>query len=342
MSKIAIFSDPHFGSNKSSEIVLESQKRFLFNQFFPYLREHEITQIFCLGDIFDNRVAVNTKIWNEVYDIFNNEFEYHVLVGNHDSYGNSNLKINSLKFLRKFSNVMVYEKIQEIQMFDKKILMVPWIFDNDKFLEDLKNYNSDIVCGHFDVNGFSMSGKLSNAPLTIEHFSKFKKVFSGHFHSAQSKKYNDTEFIYCGSIIQNNWGDCDQKRGFYILDTSDLSYEFIENTQSAKHIKVEFGTDITSYDLKNNFVKIFVKESQTSDESKLEEYTQKISDSGIANLNTVIIKENLELDNDIEIDERGQSLLELIKEYLQIQEQVSNKSEISEIIEEIYEESLKE
>lgn len=342
MAKICLIADTHFGTRKNSDIVLESQLRFFNNQMFPYLRENEIKNIIILGDVFDNRVAVNTKINNEVYKLFNNDFNYHILVGNHDCYNNSNTSINSLRMFHKFSNIHVIESIVELRLFDKKFLFVPWIFDEEQFLQDIKRYDSDICVGHFDVNTFSMGSKISESSLTLETFSKFKKVFSGHFHTPQKRSVDNMEFVYCGSPYQGDWGEVDQKKGFYILDTDTLEYEFIENTQSAKHIKVFYGDDIDPSIIKNNFIKVFIKESQTTEDKKIEEFTQKISDSGMATISTCIIKEELELDNSVLISESGQTLLELIMEFVSIQESIENKEKIKEIIEEIYVDSLRE
>jgi len=342
MAKVAICGDIHLGIRKNSEIMLESQLRFFNNQMFPYLREHDIKNIVVLGDVFDTRPAINTKIYNEAYDLFNNDFQYTVLVGNHDCYGNSNLKIHSLKILRKFSNVTVIESMRDIPLFDRRVLFVPWIFDNEKFLEDMNKSTAEVCFGHFDVATFSMGGKLSESSLTIQDFSKFKKVFSGHFHTPQVKTFGKTEFVYCGSIAQYDWGEVGQKKGFYIFDTETLEYEFIENTVSAKHIKIFYGDEIDPSVLSNNFVKVFIKESETSDDKKFDEFTKKITDSGSASIATCIVKEETELDNTIEISEKGQTLLELINEYVALQEKIENKEIIISLLSTIYTESLRE
>ena len=342
MAKIGICGDIHLGIRKNSDVMLESQLRFFNNQMFPYLKEHDIKNIIVLGDIFDSRTSINTKIINEACDLFNNDFQYNILVGNHDNYLNNSNKINSLKIFRHFSNVNIIESMVELKMFDRNFLFVPWIFDNDKFLEDLKKYNSDCVFGHFDIQSFSMGGKLSEASLTVKEFVQFKKVFSGHFHTPQTRWSGNTEFVYCGSIAQFDWGEVDQKKGFYVLDTDTLKYEFIENTVSAKHIKITYGEDIDPSVLKNNFIKVFVKESETSDEKKLDEFTKKISEENVASLATVIVKEDDDLNNDVEISEKGQTLLELIFEFISLQEKIENKKEIIELLELIYTESLRE
>ena len=342
MPKIALISDLHLGVRKNSEILWDSQKRFLYEQFFPYLHDHNIRVINVLGDIFDRRDVINVKTMNQCYDLFNANFEFNIIVGNHDAYYNTSNDVTSIKFLKKFSNVSVYSSTVELLFFDKKVLFVPWVIDKEKFIEDVNKSESEICFGHFDINGFSMGGKVSEIGFMPEVFKKFKKVFSGHFHAQQIQMIGKTEFVYCGSPYQTDWGEVDQKKGFYVLDTDTLEYEFIENTVSAKHIKLAYGEKIDPSVLENNFVKVFVKESETADEKKLDEFTKKVSESGIASIATVIVKEDDDLDNDVEISEKGQTLLELISEYIEIQKTINNKKEIQELLELIYIESLRE
>jgi DNA repair exonuclease SbcCD nuclease subunit len=340
--KVSIISDFHLGIRKNSDVMLESQLRFFNKQFFPCLRKNNIKEIIVLGDVFDSRIALNTKIINEAYNLFNNDFQFNILIGNHDTYFNNSIETNSLVFLKKFNNVKVIDKIQPLYMFDK-MLFVPWIIDNDKFIKDLQEYKDVKLCfGHFDVNGFSMGGKISDSLLMPEVFNQFKKVFSGHFHTPQTKMFGTTEFIYCGSPYQTDWGEVGQRKGFYVLDTDSLEYEFIENTESAKHIKVTYGESFSPSDITNNFIKVFVKESETENEKLFDEFIKTITDLNPASIATVIVKEDCELDNELEISEKGQNFLELISEYVDLQETIDNKKEIKEILEEIYTESIRE
>lgn len=341
MGKIAILSDIHFGIRKNSELMLDNQKRFFNEQFFPYLKEHNIEEVFILGDVFDSRPAMNINIMNEVCNIFKS-FKWTVLVGNHDCYLNTSTKINSLKLFSKFTNVDVIETMQEKEFFGNKFLFVPWIFDEDKFLEDIKKYKSVVCLGHFDLNGFSMGHKISDSSLMPEVFQNFKKVFSGHFHTPQTRMFGTTEFIYCGSPMQYDWGEVGQRKGFYILDTDTIQYEFIENTVSAKHVKITYGEDFNPADVENNFVKLFVKEEDVRDEEDLEKFTNKLSEHSLASVATVIIKDDSDLDNTVEINEKGQTLLELIAEYIDLQDTIENKKDIQGLLQTIYEESLRE
>ena len=63
--KIAVLNDTHCGVRNSSDIFLNYQDRFYNEVFFPYLKEHGITQILHLGDYYDHRKYVNFKALNQ-------------------------------------------------------------------------------------------------------------------------------------------------------------------------------------------------------------------------------------------------------------------------------------
>ena len=63
--KVAILNDTHCGVRNSSDIFLKYQERFYEEIFFPYLKEHNITQILHLGDYYEHRKFVNFKALNQ-------------------------------------------------------------------------------------------------------------------------------------------------------------------------------------------------------------------------------------------------------------------------------------
>ena len=62
--KVAILNDTHCGVRNSSDIFLDYQERFYTEIFFPYLKEHGITQVLHLGDYYEHRKFVNFKALN--------------------------------------------------------------------------------------------------------------------------------------------------------------------------------------------------------------------------------------------------------------------------------------
>lgn len=337
MGKIAIISDLHFGKKKNSEIMLESQNKFFYNQLFPYLRTNDIKDVIVLGDIFDSRDLINVKIMNEVYKLFTNDFQFHIIVGNHDLYHTNSNDITSLKFLHKFSNVLLYSDIIEINFWNKKILFVPWVIDEHEFCKSIDSYSADYVMCHADINGFNMTReKISdNQGMSANSFSNFSKVFSGHFHAFQNKQFDKTLITYVGSPYQLNRGDIGDKRGFIILDTDTDTFEFIENTVSNKFIKIEYPNEIIESELENNFVDIIVDEKLLGDD--VNKYLDKINKIKLADECHIIVrKDQSYLDDTIQLDVESKSIQQILTDYVDIQDGVEDKKSVITILEQLY------
>ena len=64
--KIALITDQHFGGKSDSNTFNDYIEKFYTNQFFPYLKEHNIHTVIDLGDTFDRRKYVNFAILDKV------------------------------------------------------------------------------------------------------------------------------------------------------------------------------------------------------------------------------------------------------------------------------------
>jgi DNA repair exonuclease SbcCD nuclease subunit len=115
--------------------------------------------------------------------------------------------------------------------------------------------NSYKVC----TSGLQASDLLNKASLTI----------TGHFHHRDERKYKNGTILYVGNPYQQDWGDFGTFKGLYILDITNLNYEFIENTISPKYVRLYY-TELmqgvyTPETLKaviaNNIVKFIINEA---------------------------------------------------------------------------------
>jgi DNA repair exonuclease SbcCD nuclease subunit len=91
-------------------------------------------------------------------------------------------------------------------------------------------------------------------------------IFSGHFHLNEERDYDTGKIVYVGSPFQLDFGERECKKGYYIIDFNDLSYNFYINSKSPVHKKysiteiLENGTINPVYkkDIANNFIKLVV------------------------------------------------------------------------------------
>ena len=321
--KIATITDLHFAIKRHPELYHKYYSRFYDNIFFPYLRKHNIKDIICLGDVFDNRKSIdyNSLAWAK--DNFfglcdKNKINLKIITGNHDIHFKNTNKINSPNLLlREYPQIQVYEEICDVIYDDLKVTLCPWINpeNQEDTLAHINETNSHVLFGHLEINGFeSHHGHYYSGGLSQDTFSKFKKVFSGHFHSKSTQK----NITYLGNPYHLYWGDYGEERGFHIFDTKTFSLDFIKNPYTLFHkINYEDSLDIETIDyskFEDCFIKVYVNSKY--DDIKFSQFIEKINDSKITDLK-IEEMETYEKENEIEdIFEKGDDTKSLIDYYI--------------------------
>lgn len=269
--KIALITDTHYGIRSDNIFLLEHQKIFFDDVFFPYLEKNKIDTIFHLGDLVDRRKYINYNTFDKLKNDFLcklNKYAVYIIAGNHDTYYKDRNDLNSLDLILSSYNFdLTTLAPKEITLNNKKILLLPWICKaNEKeSLEIIKNTDSTICFGHLQLQGFEMhKGSFAEDGLNKNLFEKFKIVCSGHFHH----KSTFENINYLGCPYQMNWGDYGDTKGFHIFDTDTYELTFIPNKYSLFY-KIEYddkklkdSSKIFKQDfskLKKSFVKIIVK-----------------------------------------------------------------------------------
>lgn len=319
---IAILSDLHFGSNNHNYETFSQQMRFFEEQFFPYLLENDIKHVVHCGDFFHNRNIISWLLYTELKQRFfkwfdDNGVKFHTVLGNHDLFYKSTLEVNSLtETVKEFNNIIVYDSDTILTIEKYTIGMIPWIIDTKKHKFPT---NCDILFAHLELNDFPMTkGITSKDGYNHTIFSKYKYVFSGHYHI----NFNRDNVYMVGTPYQLNWNDFNENKGFYVLnDTYEL--EYIHNIVNAKFVKLYYNDgelyqiglnqfkEVTIQEAvglaKFNYVRLFVE--KVSNQLDLEQFhtsLQTISCNNykidIVNLIDVINDEMLESEFDSDED----------------------------------------
>ena len=319
--KIALVTDFHFGVKKNNSKFLQSQLKFFNDVFFPYIKKHNINDIICLGDLFDNRNSINVNVLNEVDTLMVDEFnkyKTYMIVGNHDTYMRNTINIHSLAPFRHLKNINVIDEITQIELDGKLALLVPWQVDNNEFIKKIsdKNFYNDFAFGHFEINGFNLNtSKVCDFGISPNvFFNNYGLTFSGHFHTRKEIKQMDKKIIYIGSPYEITRSDINQHKGFCVLDTNTISYEFINNDVSIKHKRFTYPDKFQQKDIEGNIVDVVVNIDDNYDEKQFQKYMLEI-DSYLP------YDVELKLLNNIDITSKGdykiQNTEELIKEYIE-------------------------
>jgi len=341
--KVAIITDTHWGYKKSSKIFHEYFENFYTNVFFPTLEKEQIDTIIHMGDAFDNRKHI--EFWGldwtkrVVLDPLR-KYNVHMVVGNHDIfYKNSNSLNSPSLLLKNYDNIKVYELSQDLVLDDLTVGLVPWICESnyDHTMDYIENTDAKILLGHFEINGFAMSPgghKMERSHISYKIFDKFDRVYSGHFHT----RSDNGKIYYLGNPYEMFWADVDDPRGFHIFDTKLKEHKSINNPYTLfKNVRYN-NDDYRSFNYNeyiNKIVRIIVEKKTNLED--FENFVYKFFEHNVHDLKVI---ENFTVSKTEEYKvEDSEDTFALLNQYVESIDVNLDKTEIKEILNEIYKES---
>ena len=348
--KVAVITDTHWGARNDSQAFMDYFRKFYEEIFFPTLQEQGIDTIIHMGDVVDRRKFINWKTVYQMREMFfdvcyERNINLHLVTGNHDTYFRNTNQVNSLSGLRLADkeNFTVYEKSTEIELDGTKILIQPWICDENKeeSLKAIEETNSQLLFGHLEVRGFEMHlGQYSQTGVDASMFKKFDMAFSGHFHH----KSDNGNIYYLGNPYQITWSDYKDSRGFHIFDTKTRELEFVLNPFEMFH-KIHYDDEKMTLEsiqnddysiYKNCYVKLIIMNKKNPfwfDTLMDKLYAADVADISIA--------ENFDQDLNIEDDmiNEAEDTLTILSKYVNSLN-IDNKEELDNLLISLYNESL--
>lgn len=242
-SEIAIIGDMHIGIKGGDKHFLSFQMQWL-EECLAKLQKRGITTVVQTGDFFDTRAHIKLNVLHAILTWFPETLikygikDWITYGGNHDMFYRDSNDISSLKILDLIDRGYDAIDIRTYTSFvgtptinGKRFAFVPWLNKNnqEQLLQELGKSKADYVFGHFEMEGMPMipGGILCEHGLDVNDFKQFKRVISGHFHTIS----NQQNCTMVGSPYALNWGDVNDKRGFWILDTDADTLELIENEE---------------------------------------------------------------------------------------------------------------
>jgi UDP-2,3-diacylglucosamine pyrophosphatase LpxH len=341
--KVAIITDQHFGARKNSKLFHDYFLKFYNDVFFPTLEEQGITTIVDMGDTFDSRKGIDFSAlsWakNNYYDRLQEMgVTVHTIVGNHTAYYKNTNQVNAVDLLlREYDNVTVYSEPTEVKLGNLNILFIPWINQENESatLKLIEKTSCLCAMGHLELQGFRV-----NKQIVMEHglesklFEKFKRVYSGHYHTRSS----NGRVFYLGNPYEMFWNDVNDERGFHIFDTETLEHTSVNNPYrlfyNIYYEDINYQTfDTREYE--NKIVRIIVRKK--SDTKKFEKFVDKLYSSNVSELKVV---ENFVIQEAEEFEPfESEDTLSILNRYIEEAEIHLDKSTVQKMIQEIYQEA---
>ena len=344
--KVAIITDQHFGARKNSKLFHDYFLKFYNDVFFPTLVKEGITTVIDMGDTFDSRKGIDFSAlsWakENYYDRLSElGIRVHTIVGNHTAYYKNTNNINAVDLLlREYDNVVVYSKPEEVRIDNLDVLMIPWINqeNEEETLQLIKKTTCPVAMGHLELRGFAI-----NRQIVMEHgmeselYSKFERVFSGHYHTRSSQG----NVHYLGNAYELYWNDVNDTRGFHIFDTETLEHTPVNNPYKMFYNIYYEDTNYQTFDTReyeDKIVKVIVRKK--TDTKKYEKFIDKLHASNIAELKVV---ENYDFagwyDNKEFESFESEDTFSILNRYIEESEIDLNKSTIQKILQEVYQEA---
>lgn len=287
MANIALLADIHLGvpgrltdSMWAMRVVRE------------YCRSKNITEVIVLGDLYHNRELLAIDVLQQAVDFFEETARYDqrwiTFPGNHDLFLRHSWNVSSLAPMRKYLTYINDIKILTID--DKRFWILPFITFEKSYMKVLKRIEEqheegDTLLTHIGVRGATLNTCFLFKDWSVVDFtwSKFKRIYTGHFHSKQEMKWeNGNQLWYPGSLIPFKFDEGDIPHGFFVLDTDTNEHKFIDIWKAGAHffpnetpppqyctIPHEQIGQITPTDIKGNIVRIAIDRDFTNEEKRI-------------------------------------------------------------------------
>jgi DNA repair exonuclease SbcCD nuclease subunit len=341
--KVAIITDQHFGCRKNSKLFHDYFLKFYEEVFFPTLEEQNIKTVIDMGDTFDSRKGIDfaALAWakNHYYDRLQSlGCTVYTVVGNHTAYYKNTNEVNAVDLLlREYENVKVISQPSEYTIDQLKVLFIPWINpDNEEqTLRIIKRTKANVAMGHLELHGFRVNrGIVMDHGMDAKIFSKFDRVYSGHYHTRSNQK----NVYYLGNPYEMYWNDVGDTRGFHIFDTETLEHTPINNPFRMFYNIYYEDTPYQMFDTteyQNKIVKVIVRKK--SDTKKFEKFIDKLYSSNIFELKVV---ENFQIEEGEEFEAfESENTISILNRYIEEAEVSLDKSIIQKILQEVYQEA---
>lgn len=352
--KIALITDSHAGVRNDSIAFHDYMKRFYDDVFFRYLDEHNVTTVVHCGDIVDRRkyININTayRLRKDLIEpVLSRDITWHQIIGNHDTYHKNTNEVSSFtELFESYSNyttLNIYSTTTEVMFGDLKVLLVPWICDDNRehSFNLIRNTDAQIVFGHLELQGFEMfKGSIISHGDDPSLFGRFDIVCSGHFHH----RSNRGNIHYLGSPAEFTWSDYNDPRGFHIFDTETRELKFIENPYKMFH-KFWYNDDDKSFvdskvdysQFSGKIVKIIITEKNNP--YWFDKFIENIEKNNPIDIQIVEDHLNLDLEEDQDIIDEAESTIDIFKKYIRNTESKGiNKERLEQKIVDLYNEAL--
>ena len=199
----------------------------------------------------------------------------------------------------------------------------------------IKKSKAPVAMGHLELNGVvATRGHVMEHGMDLKPFKKFKKVYSGHYHT----RSNNGNIYYLGNPYEMFWNDVNDTRGFTIFDTETLDHFHVNNPYRLFY-KIYYEDHnyklFNTKELKNKIIKLIVKKK--TNQKLFEKFIDKLYSTGIQELK--IIENYVLQESEDFVAEEDENTLSFLNRYIDDSDFECDKNIIKGILQKLYAEA---
>jgi len=242
----------HFGDTHIKNLKYHYEYRKAFEEIYQTLREQDVDYIVHTGDLAHTKTQLSPEYFELATDFLKNLAdiaETHIILGNHDgNLRNSSRQdaITPIVDALDHASLMLHKYSGEVQLEDDLTINVLSIFDETNWQDPTDPEAINIALYHGAINNSKtdMGWIMDHGDHDIKVFDKFDYAMLGDIHKTNQMLNESGTIRYCGSTIQQNHGETNDK-GFLIWDIKSKT-EFDVKHHLVKNIKPFTTIELTS------------------------------------------------------------------------------------------------
>jgi DNA repair exonuclease SbcCD ATPase subunit/predicted phosphodiesterase len=240
----------HFGDTHIKNLKYHYEYRKVFEQAYEMLREQKVDYIIHCGDLAHTKTQLSPEYFELATEFLKNLADIaptHIILGNHDgNLRNSSRQdaITPIVDALNHPDLHLHKFSGEVELDNNITLNVLSVFDETNWTDPTNTDRINIALYHGAVNNSrtDLGWIMDHGDHDVAVFDKFDYAFLGDIHKT-NQCLNETGTIrYCGSTIQQNHGETNDK-GFLVWDIEDktnyeVNHHILENPKPFSTIEL--------------------------------------------------------------------------------------------------------
>ena len=233
----------HFGDTHIKNLKYHYEYRKAFEHIYETLRRENVDYIVHCGDLAHTKTQLSPEYFELATDFLKNLAdiaETHIILGNHDGNLRNSSRQDAITPIVEALNhpsLILHKYSGEMFLEDNLSLNIMSIFDETNWLDPADPDAINIALYHGAINNSQtdLGWVMDNGDHDISVFDKFDYAMLGDIHKTNQVLNESGTIRYCGSTIQQNHGETNDK-GFLIWDIKskthyDVKHHLVKNVK---------------------------------------------------------------------------------------------------------------